>query len=154
MAEWVSGLADPLVMNTVHLIRGLTILIHHTGFIVNRQLEIWAQTMTEQSLSVLSATFGASLNIYKIFSFPNHPLSVGLSLSSFYWCWWQSFQVQSSTTFQKPLPVKVESGGKAVLLHLWVDTWVNGMCTAGKMILLQTAVWIREVSLTPPTQKQ
>lgn len=94
----------------------------------------------------------------------NHPVSVqpvGLfSLSLwypaffFYLCWWQSFQLQSSITFQTPLPVKVEGGWKAALPCLWVDTWLNGMCTAGKMILLQTVVWIREVSLTPPTQKQ
>lgn len=38
------------------------------------------------------------------------------------------------------IPVRALGVGKAALLSLWVDTWLNGMCTAGKMILLQTAV--------------
>lgn len=40
MAEWVSGLADLPKINAGHLIPGFTIFIHHTGFIVNQQLEI------------------------------------------------------------------------------------------------------------------
>lgn len=59
------------------------ILIHHTGFVVNQQLEIWAPTMTKQSPPALSDFCGALSNTYKIFSFPNHHLSVGLSLLLF-----------------------------------------------------------------------
>ena len=158
MADWVLGSADL----PGRLISALLLLIHHHGFLANWQPEIWAWTMTKDHCwSPPSTSYSpytplcltctitilclSSLWVFSLFLF-------GILL--FYLCWWQSFQLQSSITFQNLLPVKVEGGWKAALPCLWVDTWLNGMCTAGKMILLQTVVWIREVLLTPPTQKQ
>lgn len=162
MAHRVSGLADLPKMNAGHLIAGLTILIHHTGFIVNRQLEMWAWSMTkDHRWSSPSPSFSlgtlALCNMYSIVSFfqtalrPSACRSFSLVSRFLLTIFFKSGLLPHSKTHYQS---KWEGGWKAALLCLWVDTWVNGMCTAGKMILLQTTVWIREVSLTPPTQKQ
>lgn len=142
-------------MNAGHLIPILTILIHHTGFIVNGPIRNLSRSHDQRFL-LLSAIVSPLLCLActpsstspKPSSSPSR-LRVFLSLSLLkervgllfsYLCWWRSFQVQSSTTFQNLLPARAEDGRKATLLCLWVDTWVNGMCTAGKMIRLQTLV--------------